>query len=371
MRRFIEAFFLREWQHASAWQILLRPISWLFWLVVTARRNLYQAKILSSFFPAVPVVVVGNLSIGGTGKTPVVLALADYFRKLGRAPGIVTRGYVLAGRGTSGVLEVRAASNDAAPARAGDEAQLLAKRSGVPVYAGSSRTNAVQSLLADHENTSVVIGDDGLQHYALARDIEIMVVDGKRGFGNGQLLPAGPLRELPSRLNTVDCIVVNNTNMDFDIKNVAWPAAHLSPALAPTLMASGKPVFTMTYGNETFLSLATPNVEQPAAMIKRCSGRRVAAVAGIGHPQRFFEHVERLGFTLVSRHAFADHHAFVRADLDDIAADIILMTEKDAVKCTSFADARLWAVQIDALLPDAFYDFILEKIDHVARPKVA
>ncbi len=362
---------MREWQHASVWQWLLRPISWLFWLVVAARRYLYQAEILPSFLPAVPVVVVGNLSIGGTGKTPVVLALVDYLRRIGRAPGIVTRGYVLAGSGIHGAQEVRAASNGAPPDESGDEPQLLATRSAAPVYVSSRRANAVQALLADHANTNVVIGDDGLQHYALARDIEIVVVDGARGFGNGHLLPAGPLREMPSRLNTVDCIIVNNTNIDFDIKSVAQPAAHLCPAIAPALLASGKPVFNMTYGNETFLSLATSIVEQPAAMIERCSTRRVAAVAGIGHPQRFFDHIERLGLTLVSRHAFADHHAFVRADLDGIAADIILMTEKDAVKCTSFADSRMWAMQIDALLPEAFYDFILEKIDHVARPKIA
>ena len=371
MRRHIEAFFLREWQHASAWQFLLRPISWFFWLVVATRRYLYQAKILPSFFPVVPVVVVGNLSIGGTGKTPVVLALANYFRNIGRAPGIVTRGYVLAGQGSNGVVEVRTLVDGATGAPAGDEAQLLAKRSGAPVYAGSRRADAVKSLIANHANTEIVMSDDGLQHYALARDIEVLVVDGARGFGNSQMLPAGPLREMLSRLKSVDCIVLNNTNIDVFEANVPLDTANFCPPILPKLLASGKPVFTMTYGNETFWSLTTSNVNPPAGMIERCRGMRVAAVAGIGNPQRFFDHIERLGITLVSHHPFADHHAFIWADFKDLSADIILMTEKDAVKCTSFADARMWAMQIDALLPDIFYDFIFKKIDHVARSKTA
>ncbi len=349
----LEQFFLREWQRGSAWQMVLRPLSWLFAALAAMRRALYAAGVLRRYRVPVPVVVVGNISVGGTGKTPLVLALSRFFTDAGDTPGIVTRGYQRPGAGMS------------------DEALLLTRRSGVPVVADARRAAAVQALLAGHPQTNVVISDDGLQHQALARDVEIAVVDGSRGFGNGCLLPAGPLREAPSRLHSVDCIVLNNTNIDGQFEAKMPQTAHGLDTLPNILHATGRPVFEMHYGNESFVSLEGAGLALPAAMLETSRGKRVAAVAGIGHPQRYFDHLARLGFTLTSRHAFADHHAFARENFSAIDADIILMTEKDAVKCADFADGRMWAMHIDALLPEAFYQFIRKKVDHVTRPQAA
>ncbi len=367
MRSHLERFFVREWQRVSAWQIVLRPVSWIFSAIVWARRRLYSARLFRSYQPSVPVLVVGNVTVGGTGKTPVVLAIADYFRGTGRLPGIVTRGYTITqlDADAATVLRVNQAPANADSRLAGDEARLLARRSGVPVYAGSRRSAAVAALLCDHPNTGLVVGDDGLQHYAMARDVEVAVVDGLRGFGNGQMLPAGPLREPVSRLNSVDCIVLNQTGFDTRL------SSRSPPAFAASLAAIGKPVFVMTYGNERFVALQRADTIRADAMVAMCRQKRIAAVAAIGNPARFFLHLETLGIAPASKHVFADHHAYDKSDFADIDADIILMTEKDAVKCDDCADNRMWAMQIDALLPDAFYEFIQKKIDHVTRPKAA
>ncbi len=370
MRSRLEQFFVDEWQRLSGWQILLLPVSWIFAAIVVIRRALFKTGMLDFYQPPVPVLVVGNLTVGGTGKTPVVLALANYLQRTAQHPGIVTRGYTL-GQHQDSPTAVRPmlpkdAANDRQPA-AGDEARLLANRSGVPVYAGSRRAATVATLLSDHADIRVVVSDDGLQHYALARDIEIAVVDGLRGFGNGQLLPAGPLREPVSRMRIVDCIVLNQTGIDA-------PRLEKSPVpsdLAPLLAAIGRPIFEMTYGNESFVRLLGGETNDPGAMLAMSRQKRIAAVAGIGNPARFFLHLEKLGITLAAKHVFDDHHAFAKTDFADLDADILLMTEKDAVKCGDCADDRMWAMQIDALLPDAFYEFIQKKIDHVPRPKVA
>ncbi len=376
MRAGLEAFFLRQWQQRrSLWQILLLPLSWLFTLVSIVRIVLFKTGALHTHKARVPVIVVGNISVGGTGKTPVVLALTKHLSQQ-RKPGIVTRGYQLEG-GTN--------------ATPGDEAILLAARTGVPVVANAKRAAAVETLLAQHGEVNVVVSDDGLQHYALARDIEIAVVDGARGFGNGYLLPAGPLRESVSRLQLMDCIVLNNTNIDggfeakmpedgrqMDVfKNAARGGGAQEREFSP-------PVFVMTYGNEIFFPVNdqphTNHPQSPAVtqhpqtlttFLPHTQTKRIAAIAGIGNPERFFTHLERLGVTLNSRHAFPDHHAFTPSDFANIQADIILMTEKDAVKCAAFADARMWQMQIDAILPDAFYTFIDEKLNHVTRSQAA
>lgn len=365
MRAQLEIFFTREWRRSSGWQILLQPFAWLFMAVTASRRYLYrhgqhrQHRLCAVSNFAVPVIVIGNISVGGTGKTPLVIALSRALADRGRIVGIVTRGYARHG----------SHSGDAAPAS--DEAILLGQRGAAPVVADARRVAAVEQLLTRYPATNVVIADDGLQHYALARDIEIAVVDGARGFGNGYRLPAGPLRESIARLKSVDCIVVNNTNLN--------ASADAHPTLADLPDATGKPVFSMTYGLESFIPLAHQQQQQQKQQQKFsvepfhhfAQGKRIAAVAGIGHPERFFTHLESLGMVLHSRHAFADHHPFVARDLDKIDADLILMTEKDAVKCAGLvllAASRVWQMQVDALLPDAFYDFIaakLEKISHV------
>lgn len=354
MRSRLEIFFTREWQRRSGWQILLQPLSWIFALLSAIRRALFRAGFFKTYKPNVPVIIIGNINVGGTGKTPLVVALANALAARGRAVGIITRGYAYDGK-------------------ASDEVSLMSQRSAAPVVANAKRAEAVQQLLSKHPEINTVISDDGMQHYALHRDIEIAVVDGMRGIGNGYLLPAGPLRESAARLESVDCIVVNRTNQNPStgdglqpkMPEKARPALYLPFIKNDTLV----PVFEMTYGHERFMALA-PSIEntiekQPfsiAAFLQFCMGKRIAAIAGIGNPDRFFVHLESLGFTLNSRHAFPDHHRFQPDDFLKLDADLILMTEKDAVKCMSFANTKMWQMQIDALLPDQFYEFIISKL---------
>ncbi len=390
MRAWFERFFSREWQRRSGWQILLQPLSWFFAAVTAIRRAIYQNRLLTKTNVGVPVIIVGNISVGGTGKTPLTVALANALLARGFRAGIVTRGYVADG-----------GRNYKRRREQSDEATLMAARCAAPVVANRQRVLAAQMLLAEKPAINAIISDDGLQHYALERDLEIAVIDGARGLGNGYLLPAGPLRESTARLSTVDCIVVNNTNLRtvsavnvmsamsamsatntsngaaFEAKN----AGELLPAtsLANLLSETGKPIFDMRYGYERFSTLSgneNLSAEQFLAIVqdKGADGsKRVAAVAGIGNPDRFFAHLTGLGISLASRHAFPDHHPFVAADLANIDAEIILMTEKDAVKCAVFVDnninsishskQRLWQMQIDAVLPEAFYDFIVHQLN--------
>ncbi|MEI6737214.1 MAG: tetraacyldisaccharide 4'-kinase [Pseudomonadota bacterium] len=381
-----EAFFLRDWQRASAWQILLRPMSLLYMVMTAIRSALYRTKFLHKHRARVPVVVVGNITVGGTGKTTVVLAIAQRLLEAKQSPGIVTRGYAPVRNQAKfpQVIHVLPQANKTFSSSEtafglSDEAQLLALRSGVPVYTGVKRALAVETLLSKHVDVNLVISDDGLQHYALDRDIEIAVVDGVRGFGNGFMLPAGPLREPSSRLQAVDCIVLNNTNIDDSFQEKMPEKTCQVAALRKSLETADRPVFVMTYGNEIFVPLQSdhiaghnaPQGETTKVFVEKFCDKRIAAMAGIGHPERFFSHLERLGIILASRHAFPDHYAFARADVTGIDADVIVMTEKDAVKCFAYGDERMWAMRIDALLPDAFYKFMLKKIDDVTRPKVA
>jgi tetraacyldisaccharide 4'-kinase len=381
MRSSLETFFLREWQRTSAWQILLRPLSWIFAILTGLRRWLFSVGVMRSYDVPVPVIVVGNLSVGGTGKTPLVIALAEHFTNAGRTVGVITRGYArrvakmtTAPAGTTPIGEHHARID------ASDEAMMMSMRLTAPVFANPARIDAAELLLRRYPKTEAVISDDGLQHYALRRDIEIAVIDAARGFGNGALLPAGPLREPVSRLAAVDCIVLNETGIskgnsstgeDFEAKMPAPERGSPSKdvrqilSLRNEIAAYDKPVFAMHFGNERFRRVAkssAKDAEAAATFIAQQSGKRIAAVAGIGNPDRFFSHLENLGITLATRHAFADHHAFVASDLSAIDADIILMTEKDAVKCAAFNDDRTWCMQIDALLPPAFYEFIEAKL---------
>jgi tetraacyldisaccharide 4'-kinase len=311
----------------------LVPLAWLFACVVALRRWLYRRGLLRSTRIGVPVVVIGNVAVGGTGKTPLVIALAQALAARGRRPGIVSRGY-----GASAAAPREVAPADA-PAEVGDEPLLLAA-AGVPVVVARDRVAAARELLAAHPSCDVILADDGLQHYALGRDVEIVVVDGARGFGNGRLLPAGPLREPRSRADEADATVAL----------VAAPGARAQ--------AGGRHT-TMTHVPVGLRSLADPSRPVDPAAWPRGT---VHAVAGIGHPQRFFDLLERMGIAAVP-HAFADHHAFVPGDLDFPGASAILMTAKDAVKCARFDNARLYALDIRAVIDPALVALILERID--------
>lgn len=280
-------------------------------------------------------IVVGNLSVGGSGKTPLVLWIAEHLKNHGYRPGIVSRGH---GARVGAPREVSIASS---PHEVGDEPVLLARRSGCPVWVAPQRIAAVRALRAAHPDCNVLLSDDGLQHYALARDIEIAVVDA-RGFGNGLLLPAGPLREPVSRLRSVDAVVAHDT--------------------------SAVPGYAMRLRGERFVQMLDAGNVVGAESLR---GKAVHAVAGIGDPERFFRQIERLGLGIV-RHPFDDHHAFRAADLQYGDAAPVVMTEKDAVKCEGFARPEYWVFPVSAELDPAFGRWLLERLAPVhARPATA
>ena len=320
-------FAQRHWYRLSALSLALWPVSLLYRLVVALRRFVYVSGLLQSARLPVPVIVVGNIVAGGTGKTPLVLALAAMLRENGRKPGIVSRGY----RGVAAApMEVAATS---AVALVGDEPLLMARVAACPVWIGRDRAAAARGLLAAHPDCDVLLLDDGLQHYRLARDIEIAVEDERR-TGNGLLLPAGPLREPASR------------RVDAWVANSSAPGNHDS-------------AFRMDLRGDSFCRVTHPRERLPAAAFAR---KKLHAAAGIGNPKRFFDHLAGLGLATVN-HAFPDHHAYAASDLDFGNYEALLMTEKDAVKCEAFARAHWYALQVEAELAPAFFDFIMAKLN--------
>ena len=318
------------WYRLTPLHLLLFPASLIFRMLAAGRRFLYRNGILSSVKLPVPVVIIGNISVGGTGKTPLTLWLAQQLIENGWHPGIVSRGYIK--RNTT-QTSPRAVSIDAAAEDVGDEPLLMAQRALCPVWIGRDRPAAAHALLQEHSECDIILSDDGLQHYGLQRDAEIIVVDGARRFGNGLLLPAGPLREPVSRLRTADAIVING---------------------GPTCGSE----FAMNLHGTRFHNLLNPEIVVSAAEF---TGQRLHAVAGIGHPQRFFAHLEQLGL-VAQQHAFPDHHHYTAADIAFEDADAVLMTEKDAVKCGAFATEKCWVLRVDAQVDAALTQLILKKV---------
>ncbi|MCX8018221.1 MAG: tetraacyldisaccharide 4'-kinase [Rhodocyclaceae bacterium] len=326
---------MQAWADRTGLARALLPIGWLFFALVALRRLAYRRGYLKAVRLPVAVVVVGNLVAGGAGKTPLVLWLAQRLRALGRKPGIVSRGY---GRASDEVLEVGAGRT---ALQAGDEPLLLARRSACPVFVGRDRAVAAQALLAAHPDCDLILSDDGLQHYRLARDVEIAIID-RRGLMNGWPLPAGPLREPPSRLATVDAIVLHDNER---------------------ARVDGVPTFRMQLAGATCYRLDAPAVHMPVAAL---AGLKLHAVAGIGEPQRFFDQLTALGLVF-EPHAFADHHDYVAADLA-FDGDAILMTEKDALKCQGLARLPVWVLPVEASVEPDLALFVLEKIDGSTSP---
>lgn len=320
------------WQTRNGASMALLPLAGVFGVLAAGRRAAYRCGLARVVRVPVPVIVIGNLTVGGTGKTPLVIWLAQHLRSLGWRPGIVARGY--GGRAGHWPQAVRPESD---PAMVGDEAVLLAWRTRCPVRVGPDRPAAVAGLLTDAP-IDVVLSDDGLQHYALGRDLEIVVIDGRRRFGNGWLLPAGPLREPVQRLQSADLVVVND--------GVVRPG-------------------------ELGMRLSDPQVYAiaggaPSAPLARFAGRSVHAVAGIGNPSQFFEQLRGQGLAVIA-HPFPDHYAFRVEDLqfgDDLP---ILMTEKDAVKCRRFASHRHWAVRVEAQLDTEFGAQLDQRLQVIKR----
>ncbi|OGT37665.1 MAG: tetraacyldisaccharide 4'-kinase [Gammaproteobacteria bacterium RIFCSPHIGHO2_12_FULL_38_14] len=304
--------------------LMLLPFSYLFGACASMRRLLYRIKILKSYtFKNVPIIVVGNITVGGTGKTPFVIWLADFLNSKGYKPGIVSRGV-----GGKAHLKPYVVNSHDQAATVGDEALLL-QQAGYPVVIGVKRVLAVEKLLA-HSDCNVVLSDDGLQHYRLNRDMEIALIDGMRKLGNKRLLPAGPLRESPRRLKTVDFILVNDTH-----------EAENNIVLAPT----------------SFVSLKTGQ----AISIHSFPLQPIHAVAGIGNPARFFNTLQALGLKTIE-HVYRDHYLYQAKDLHFNDNLPIVMTEKDAVKCKEFADERYWYLKVDVKVNIKLEEKIIEKL---------
>jgi len=334
-------FAAKHWYALSPISLLLIPFALAFGVLVRLRRLLYRLRLFSSVRLPVPVIVVGNLTVGGTGKTPLVLWLAAELQRQGMRPGILCRGY---GGSDAGP---RAVQDHDDPRRVGDEAILLALRSGCPVWIGRDRAAAGIAMLGAHPERDIVVCDDGLQHYRIERDIEIAVED-ERGHGNGLLLPAGPLREPADR--PVDATVVN----------AALPDAGIARLYAQSQVRRGQrpngtaPAYRMHLEPRGFCFVGDLARE---ASLADFAGKRVHAVAGIGNPQRFFSLLQRLGLDPVC-HAFPDHHAYCAADLAFSECDLVLMTEKDAVKCAHSGRSDLVVLRVDAILDPEFREFL-------------
>ena len=297
---------------------LLLPIAGLFSLIVWMRRRLYRRGVLRTFHVGVPVVVVGNITAGGSGKTPLTIWLVSHLQARGLRPGVVSRGYAGA---VQGCAEVRA---DSAATEVGDEPLLIHVKTGAPVVVGRDRVAAARMLLARHPGVDVVVSDDGLQHYRLHRTLEIAVLDAATGLGNGWPLPAGPLREPPGRLHSVDVVVQS-------VRGDVQPRALAGLASWPVAFSAGR-VWRLANPAETrSLSDLPP--------------RDWLAIAGIGQPQGYFDMLTRAGLHFTPR-VYADHHAY---RLEELPADrAVLMTEKDAVKCQGFAAPDWWVLALDA-----------------------
>ncbi|EIC84802.1 tetraacyldisaccharide 4'-kinase [Serratia sp. M24T3] len=321
----------RIWSGQSALYRLLLPLSWLYGLITLVLRFCYKKGWKKSWRAPVPVVIVGNLTVGGNGKTPVVIWLVEQLQQKGLSVGVVSRGY--GGKADSYPLVL---DNTTTTAKAGDEPVLIYQRTGAPVAVSPLRSDAVKALLAATP-IDIIITDDGLQHYALQRDFEIVVIDGARRFGNGHWIPAGPMRERASRLRSVDAVIVNGSNQEQGSETLM----QLQPGLAVNLLTGEK---------------RAANTLQ-----------NVVAMAGIGHPPRFFATLNQLGVVIDKEVSFADHQAYQAAQLTALSngQQTLLMTEKDAVKCRSFAQKNWWYLPVDAHLSEPGATALLEKISAI------
>jgi tetraacyldisaccharide 4'-kinase len=321
------------WYRRSAVAWLLWPASLVFGFFAFIRRALYRLRILKSAHPGIPVIVVGNITVGGSGKTPLVIWIAELLKSEGWSPAVISRGY------GAKVQAPRSATVASDPEEVGDEPIVIARRTGCPVWIGPRRVQVAAALRAQHPEVNVLVLDDGLQHYALRRDIEIAVVDA-RGFGNGFMLPAGPLREPVSRLRSIDGIV-----------------AHGAAIRGHSMSLEGYLAHRMTDARER-------------RVLETFAGQKVHAAAGIGDPERFFRHLGRCGIQVIP-HPFPDHHPFSARDLEFGDGLPVMLTEKDAVKLRSRARPNWWVLPVSAKLDPAFDAWLLGKLDELRRSKAA
>ncbi|WP_153914348.1 tetraacyldisaccharide 4'-kinase [Shewanella sp. TC10] len=315
--------------HPAKW--LLMPLSWLFALVSFLRRLGYKLGLSTAETLPVPVIIVGNITAGGSGKTPTVIYLINLLRQQGYKPGVISRGY---GVNIDGVKAVRPTDK---ATEVGDEPAMIVARTQVPMVVGAKRIDAAKSLLSEFD-VDVIISDDGLQHYALARDIELAIVDGQRRYGNECLIPAGPLREGLWRLNSIDWVINNGGESQ---------ANEVSMSLEPSTLKSVKPS-----NNDGWLH------------------QDAVAMAGIGNPQRFFDSLQTLGYSITQTKAFEDHQTFDEEELKQLSLQSpLIMTEKDAVKCRDFAQQNWWYLPVNAKLNESFDLAFLNRLKEVIKVK--
>lgn len=325
----VQAYVTREWQRRGAFAWAMTPAACVFGAIAAIRRATFTLGWRERVDVGLPVIVVGNVTVGGTGKTPTVIALVQALRAAGFTPGVVSRGYGAKGR------EPRPVTSASAPEQVGDEPVLIARRTSAPVWVSPDRVACAQALRAAHIDVDVIVSDDGLQHYRLARDVELVVFD-HRLAGNGFLLPAGPLREPLSRRR--DATLVNNP---FERALPPWPDT-----------------FALTLAPGDAWHLSDPSLRRPLAQF---AGARVLAAAGIGSPERFFATLRAAGIAPDTR-PLPDHYAFRDNPFVNEPVDAILVTEKDAVKLSAWRDARIWVVPVEATLPARLIALVVEKL---------
>lgn len=307
-------------------------LSKIYGYVSKARKNYFTSHPEAVYQVPVPVVVIGNITVGGTGKTPLAIALINDLKQKGYQPALISRGY----GGKAGKYPQRVYP-ESDPRHVGDEPVLIAGKTGVPVVVDPQRKRGIQYLLEEINNIDVIVSDDGLQHYAMGRDIEILVIDGNRRFGNGMLLPAGPLRESIDRKRSVDFCICNGIVAEND-------------------------EFQMLLKLENVAALR--GGEQKT--LREFADKKVHAIAGIGNPQRFFSALTQQGMEVIS-HAFADHHQFKENDCRFSDDYPVLMTEKDAVKCQQFNLTNAWVVPAEPILPQEFYTQFYQKLQSIDK----
>lgn len=367
-----ETTLTKAWQNKAIWLWLLLPLSWLYGAIVWLRRQLYQSGLIKSYRAPVPVMVIGNITVGGSGKTPLIIALVEYLQKHHVSVGVISRGY---GGDTSKMPMLVGASS--LPSEVGDEPCLIAALTGVPIAVCPNRQQAIETLLAAFPDIALIIADDGLQHFALARDIEWIVVDSDRGFGNRQLLPTGYLREPISRLKNATVIYHQNPSSDIMSKARTKEAIkdNANDKLTMTLVPSA--LIPVLKSSEIGDSIQDKLLQQPPPT----KGNTVYAVSGIGYPKRFFNTLSALGFKLIEQ-PFPDHHEFSFSDFQNLDQHPIIVTSKDAVKIrvlilkalqtnqnnpAELANllaliARLWELPVAAKLSPNCYDVLQKEL---------
>lgn len=340
----IEKTLQKWWYNNNLLVWVLLPFTIIFWILSVLRRYAFKIGLKAQYKSKIPVIIVGNISVGGNGKTPVVIGLVEYFKDQGFTPAVLSRGY----GGTQDTFP-HVVTKNCLPSLVGDEPALIKNRLACEVIIDPKRDRACQ-YVETHTTANIIICDDGLQHYALGRDVELCVLD-KRGVGNGFLLPMGPLRESAKRLNMVDILLLNTNDAQFQfmqnslLENLKSPAYQMSlKATHWVNLLSGEVIEMSNFANHTAANIST----------------NVLAIAGIGDPNRFFDTLDELNMAYTEAKAYPDHYDYSQSDIPDDS--IVLMTEKDAIKCKHFAHKECWFLKVEANIDNAFYANIHQKI---------